>query len=50
MATMTAQILVGNPHPYHGGINPTHKIYLSESSRPALILIREDIHEQNTLV
>ena len=48
MASMTAQILIGSPHPFHGGINPTHKIYLSENSRPALILTREDIHEQNT--
>ncbi len=48
MATMTAQILIGSPHTYHGGINPTHKIYLSENSRPALILTREDIHEKGT--
>ena len=48
MATMTAQILIGSPHPYNGGINPTHKIYLSENSRPALILTREDIYEQDT--
>ena len=48
MASMTAQILIGNSHPFHGGINPTHKIYLSENSRPALILTQEDIHEQNT--
>lgn len=48
MASMTAQVLIGSPHPFHGGINPTHKIYLSENSRPALILMREDIHEENT--
>jgi hypothetical protein len=52
MATMTAQILIGSPHPYHGGIIPSHKIYLSENSRPALIMAKENIgedsYEQNT--
>ncbi len=39
MATFTAQILVGSPHPNHGGINPTHSLFLSENSRPAWILV-----------
>lgn len=39
MATLTAQILVGTGHPYHGGINPTHALYLSENDRPAWILV-----------
>ncbi|MDQ0253343.1 hypothetical protein J2S74_000715 [Evansella vedderi] len=39
MATFTSQILVGNAHPYDGGIyGITHFLYLSENSRPAWIL------------
>jgi hypothetical protein len=44
MPTMTAHILIGNSHTYHGGIIPFHRIYLSENSRPALILIDEKIN------
>lgn len=43
MATMTAQILVGNSHMYDGGINPTHYAFLSENSRPAWILVPQNI-------
>jgi hypothetical protein len=39
MATFTAQILVGSPHPNHGGIDPTYSLFLSENSRPAWILV-----------
>ena len=39
MATYTASILVGHSHPNHGGITPTHELFLSENSRPAWILI-----------
>jgi hypothetical protein len=39
MGTITAQILVGSGHPNHDGIEPTHRLYLSENSRPAWILI-----------
>lgn len=35
MGTITAQILIGTGHPYHGGIVPTHALWLSENSRPA---------------
>ncbi len=35
MGTITAQILIGTGHPYHGGIVPTHVLWLSENSRPA---------------
>ena len=35
MATLTPQILVGIPHPNHGGINPSHFLFLSENNRPA---------------
>ncbi|MHB1376159.1 MAG: hypothetical protein ACYCXB_01885 [Candidatus Humimicrobiaceae bacterium] len=43
MATFTAQILIGTEHPYHGGINPTHFLFLSENDRPAWILTNENI-------
>jgi len=38
MATLTAQILIGSSHPYDGGINPTHSLFLSENSKPAWVL------------
>lgn len=38
MSVVTAQILIGNSHPNDGGINPIHKIELSEGSRPAWTL------------
>lgn len=39
MSVITAQILVGNGHPEHGGIiNVTHTIFLSENDRPSWIL------------
>lgn len=44
MGTLTAQILVGNTHPYHGGITPTHALYLSENSRPAWTLMSHDVY------
>ncbi len=43
MATITAQILVGHAHPNHGGVTPTHRLYLSENSRPAWILAPETV-------
>lgn len=43
MGTFTAQLLVGNSHPYDGGINTiTHTLYLSENSRPVWILLTND--------
>lgn len=38
MATTTATIFIGQSHPNHGGINPTHMILLTENSRPMLTL------------
>lgn len=38
MASKTAQIAVGQAGRYHGGIYPTHTLWLSENSRPAWIL------------
>lgn len=43
MGTMTAQILVGRPHPNHDGIEPTHHLFLSENSRPAWVLVPQNI-------
>ena len=34
MATWTAQILVGNSHPNHGGIGARYQLFLSENDRP----------------
>lgn len=38
MSTVTAHILAGREHLYHGGINPTHHIALYENSRPVLMV------------
>lgn len=38
MAPVTAQLLVGHSDLYHGGIYPTHRLWLSENSRPAWVL------------
>jgi len=43
MSTVTAQILIGHPHLYHGGIGPTHYLFLLENSRPVWILVNENI-------
>jgi hypothetical protein len=48
LATITAQILIGTEHPYHGGINPTHYLFLSENDRPAWILTSENISGENS--
>ncbi len=38
MGTFTAQILVGTPDLYHGGIIPTHYLFLSENDKLTWIL------------
>jgi len=43
MGTITAQILVGSGHPNHDGIEPSHRLYLSENSRPSWSLIAETV-------
>ncbi len=43
MATITAHALIGHAHPHHGGVNPTHRMYLSENDRPAWILLPETL-------
>jgi len=45
MGTITAQILVGMQHPNHGGIVPTHFLFLSENSRPAWTLVNQNISD-----
>lgn len=42
VGTITAQILIGKGHPYHDGIEPSHRLYLSEHSRPSWILVPEN--------
>jgi hypothetical protein len=49
MAALTARILVGSPHFYHDGINPTHYIYLSENSRPAWVLVNQNVFDEKQL-
>ena len=48
MATLTAQVLIGTPHQNHGGIEPTHYLFLSENSRPAWILVPENIFNEES--
>ena len=43
MATLTAQILIGNGHPNNDGINPSYYIFLSENDKPALILGSQNV-------
>lgn len=47
MGTITAHILVGSPHPNHGGINPTHFLFLTENDRPAWILVNENVFKKD---
>lgn len=50
MATLTAQLLVGHAHPNHGGINPSHYLFLSENDRPAWMLVPQHVFENDTEV
>ena len=43
MSTVTAHALIGKAHPNHGGISPTHVIYLNENFRPVLTLMDQDL-------
>jgi hypothetical protein len=47
MATLTAQILIGSPHPNHDGIIPTHYLFLSENDRPAWILVGQNVFDED---
>jgi hypothetical protein len=46
MASVTAQILIGSPHPDHDGIIPTHYLFLSENDRPAWILVGQNVFDE----
>ena len=43
MGSFTAQIIVGQAHPNHGGIIPSYYLFLSENSKPAWLLMSENI-------
>lgn len=47
MATITAQIIFGEAHTWHGGIMNTSTIYLYENSRPAWVYKPEGRKEEN---
>lgn len=40
MGSATAQLLIGESHPHHGGIIPTHQVFLYENDRPVLQLTK----------
>ena len=46
MSTITAQILVGSPHPNKDGIIPSNYLFLSENSAPGWVLVRENIDNE----
>lgn len=50
MATTTATIFIGNAHPNHSGINPTHLIRFTENDRPALILQQLEGNAENKVI
>ena len=55
MSVITAQILIGESHPNHGGIYPTHVLYLSEQGEPSWILTEHrvlvaDPRKQNPII
>jgi hypothetical protein len=47
MATLTAQILIGEPHPFKDGIIPSHYLFLSENSMPSWKLVKTNIYQVN---
>jgi hypothetical protein len=47
MSTLTAQILVGSPHPYDDGIVPSHFIFLKENDQPSWNLVRANVFQEN---
>ena len=47
MSTVTAQILIGTEHPYDGGINPTHFLFLSENDIPVWVMVNENMSGEN---
>jgi len=47
MATFTAQILVGDPHPNDDGITPSHYLFFSENDSCAWVLVPENVFRHN---
>ena len=47
MGTVTAQILIGSPHPNDGGIIPSHYLFLSENDRPSWNLVGANIFQES---
>ena len=45
MGTMTAQMLIGAGHPNQDGIDPKRYLFLSENSRPAWLVVEENIFQ-----
>lgn len=53
MASITASMLIGNSHTDNDGIVPTHSLFLSENSRPALILFQlnlDNIEDKDNII
>jgi hypothetical protein len=50
MTTLTAQILIGSPHPFHDGIIPSHYLFLSENSQPSWKLVKANIYQVNNKI
>lgn len=46
MGTVTAQILIGSSHPNHGGIHPTHFLFLMENDHPSWTLVNENFFKE----
>ena len=46
MSTVTAQFLVGRAHQNHGGIEPTHYLFLTENSKPAWFIFTTDVFSE----
>ena len=47
MGTLTAQILIGSPHPNNDGIIPSHYLFLSENSAPSWSLVKENVDNED---
>ena len=47
MGTLTANILIGSPHPNKDGIIPSHYMFLSENSAPSWTLVNENVENED---
>lgn len=48
MSTITTQIIIGEPHPNHSGILPSHYIFLFENDRPNLTMVDDGIFNKTS--